>query len=95
MPGSPQKLCTIDTSHSIREACEPEHFLISVLLANAFLQVWNHNWFMNINTPGVPIELPVEPLRQEQYQLSIAQEKRRKFYHSLVKLVLLSGGQIF
>lgn len=79
----------------IREAKESEDYLISIILANAFLKLWNHNWFHQkqaIDSLPLPSSgggtLPQVP------RLTTVQERRRRFYHAIVKLVRASGGSV-
>jgi GNAT superfamily N-acetyltransferase len=76
----------------IRPALPSEDELCSRILTNAFLPIWNHNWFQNISKPLAPV-----PLNQIQSPepLTPLQAARTRFYLSLIKSTRLLGGEVF
>ncbi|KAE9968113.1 hypothetical protein EG328_007783 [Venturia inaequalis] len=77
---------------TFRAASEDEDEKLSLILCNAFLPLWNHNWFQNISTPLNPIPLTNE--YKPQIPLTPLQTSRLKFYHALIKLTRAHGGSI-
>ncbi|KAF2435973.1 hypothetical protein EJ08DRAFT_655677 [Tothia fuscella] len=72
---------------------------LSIILCNAFLTLWNHNWFHGIAKPLKPIEYSTG-LADNSLDYTITkpltshQSSRRQFYLSLIKLTRLHGGDI-
>ncbi|CCG83633.1 protein of unknown function [Taphrina deformans PYCC 5710] len=85
-------LITIMEPH-IREAYATEEELCSRVLANAFLPIWNHNWFQGTCSPIAKLPY-VYDVHTKQPALSSKQEQRRKFYHALIRFVRLGGGSL-
>ncbi|KAL2414685.1 hypothetical protein ABEF95_001221 [Exophiala dermatitidis] len=74
----------------IRQARVEEDDVLSRILCNAFLPVWNHNWFHGISKPLEPVQIgtvngPTPPMTRRQ-------KTRVRFYRSLVKLTRYLAG---
>lgn len=75
----------------IREARVDEYAEISIVLANAFLSLWNHNWFQNISEPITSI--PRDGADRVSHH-DARQRRRVSFYRALIQLVVEAGGQV-
>jgi len=73
-----------------RKASPEEYRLLARILCNAFLPIWNHNWFHGVSSP-----LDAVPLNTSTATLTPAQRWRIHFYHSLLKLTRLVGGTVY
>lgn len=76
-----------DINFEIREARVEEDYLISLILANAFLNLWNHNWFHSMQqVPPLPATIPAN--------LTKIQESRRRFYQAMIKMTRFAKGSV-
>jgi hypothetical protein len=84
-----QSLLTMTT---IRPALPSEDALLSCILTNAFLPIWNHNWFQGITSPLAPV--PLNTSTTTSANLTPLQSTRIRFYLSLIKSTRLLGGEV-
>ncbi|QDS72787.1 hypothetical protein FKW77_005727 [Venturia effusa] len=77
---------------TFRAATEDEDDKLSLILCNAFLPLWNHNWFQNLSAPLNPIGLTDE--YKPEHRLTSLQASRVRFYHALIRLTRAHGGSI-
>lgn len=75
----------------IRSAQPSEDVELSRILCNAFLPIWNHNWFQGISEPLAPV--PVKGDLSSTI-LTPLQSARVHFYFSLIKSTRLLGGEV-
>lgn len=77
---------------TIRLATPSEDNTLSHILCNAFLPIWNHNWFQGISTPLSPV--PIKSGELTTISLDPLLRARVRFYMSLVKATRLVGGEV-
>ncbi|KAK7885554.1 hypothetical protein LTR67_010347 [Exophiala xenobiotica] len=77
---------------TFRAATPEEDDVISRILCNAFLPLWNHNWFHCVSEALRPVT--VGRVNGEAPQMSKPQTSRVKFYRSLIRLTRLIGGSV-
>jgi len=77
---------------TFRAATLEEDDVLSRILCNAFLPLWNHNWFHCVSEPLKPVA--IGRVNGEAPQMSKLQTSRVKFYRSLIRLTRLIGGSV-
>jgi ribosomal protein S18 acetylase RimI-like enzyme len=77
---------------NIRRATSSEDNVLSHILCNAFLPIWNHNWFQGVSSPLSPV--PIKPAQISTTSLTSLQRARVEFYLSLIKATRLLGGEV-
>ncbi|KAL6252667.1 hypothetical protein RBB50_000386 [Rhinocladiella similis] len=75
-----------------RAAKPEEDDVLSRILCNAFLPIWNHNWFHGISEPLSPVD--VGQVGGTTPPMTNLQKSRVKFYRSLINLTRLIGGEV-
>ncbi|KEF53235.1 uncharacterized protein A1O9_10683, partial [Exophiala aquamarina CBS 119918] len=77
----------------IFRAAKPEEFdVLSRILCNAFLPLWNHNWFHGVSEALAPVA--IGSIGAQTPPMSRYQATRVYFYRSLINLVSLWGGLV-
>ncbi|KIY02459.1 uncharacterized protein Z520_02598 [Fonsecaea multimorphosa CBS 102226] len=74
-----------------RSADPEEDDMLARIYCNAFLPLWNHNWFHGISQPLEPMMIGTTT---SQPQMNSQQKTRVRFYRSLIKVTRLLGGQV-
>ncbi|KIW31178.1 uncharacterized protein PV07_02846 [Cladophialophora immunda] len=74
-----------------RPAPPEEDDMLSRILCNAFLPLWNHNWFQGISRPLEPVMIGTPTSKPHMNSL---QKTRVRFYRSLIKVTRLLGGLV-
>ncbi|OCT49792.1 hypothetical protein CLCR_07390 [Cladophialophora carrionii] len=72
-----------------RPAEAQEDDLLSRILCNAFLPLWNHNWFHGVSHPLEPVTVGTVDSNPPMSRL---QRSRVRFYLGLIKVTRLIGG---
>ncbi|EXJ61779.1 hypothetical protein A1O7_02209 [Cladophialophora yegresii CBS 114405] len=74
-----------------RTAEAQEDDLLSRILCNAFLPLWNHNWFHGVSHPLEPVTIGTVDSNPPMSRL---QRSRVRFYLGLIKVTRLIGGSV-
>ncbi|EXJ90071.1 hypothetical protein A1O3_03139 [Capronia epimyces CBS 606.96] len=84
-----------------RPAGVEEDDVLSRILCNAFLPIWDHNWFQGVSAPLEPVVVNVNVTvsnngngKPSSGSMSRQQKSRVRFYWSLIKLTRLLGGEV-
>ncbi|KIX07326.1 uncharacterized protein Z518_01979 [Rhinocladiella mackenziei CBS 650.93] len=82
----------MEYSIAFRPAKQEEDDLLSRILANAFLPLWNHNWFHGVSEPLDPVT--IGNFGSTPPPMTRHQNSRIRFYRSLIRLVRLLDGPV-
>ncbi|OAL39051.1 hypothetical protein AYO20_01802 [Fonsecaea nubica] len=86
-PGDPP----IGAPPIFRPAKLEEDDMLSRILCNAFLPLWNHNWFHCVSQPLEPVMIGTPTSKPHMTSL---QKTRVRFYRSLISATRLIGGSV-
>ncbi|KIW18823.1 hypothetical protein PV08_03112 [Exophiala spinifera] len=75
-----------------RAAKVEEDDVLSRILCNAFLPIWNHNWFHGVSEALAPVD--VGQVGGPTPSMTSSQKSRVKFYRSLINVTRLIGGDV-
>ncbi|KIW88169.1 uncharacterized protein Z519_11280 [Cladophialophora bantiana CBS 173.52] len=86
-PAAPEREAT-----PIFRPAEPhEDDMLSRILCNAFLPLWNHNWFHGVSRPLEPVMIGTPTSKPHMNSL---QKSRVRFYRSLISMTRLLDGLV-
>jgi GNAT superfamily N-acetyltransferase len=77
---------------TVRPAAPSEDTVLSHILCNAFLPIWNHNWFQDVTSQLSLVSIKSAELTK--INLTSLQRARVRFYLSLIKATRLLGGEV-
>ncbi|KAI1610065.1 hypothetical protein EDD37DRAFT_147296 [Exophiala viscosa] len=89
--GPPTTTSGQESGVTFRAAKLEEDDVLSRILCNAFLPVWNHNWFQGISEPLQPVE--IGRINGPTPKMSNLQKSRVMFYRTVIRLTRLVGGE--
>jgi GNAT superfamily N-acetyltransferase len=81
-----------DDAPTMRPADPSEDDMLSRILCNAFLPLWNHNWFHGVSQPLQPVGVGTKTSTP---RMTAAQRSRVAFYRGIINLTRSCNGGVF